>query len=159
MKFIGDLLDYAEQGYFDVIVHGCHCHNLMGAGFAKQVAERYPLAAKSDKYSTWGDRSKLGNFTHALVGKNHRFRIINGYIQYRYGPRWQKNGDIDALRSVFKHVAQLFPDCRIGYPLIGCGTAGLDWSEVSKVIDEELAGLNHALVVPGDSNVIRKSNV
>lgn len=33
MKYIiGDLLKLADDGQFDVIVHGCNCFNTMGAG-------------------------------------------------------------------------------------------------------------------------------
>jgi len=36
---------------------------------------------------------------------------------------------------------------RIGYPLIGAGLAGGDWTIISAIIDEELKGEDHALVI------------
>jgi len=33
----GDLIKLAKQGEFDVITHGCNCHNIMGAGIALQM--------------------------------------------------------------------------------------------------------------------------
>ena len=44
----GNLIDLAEQGEFDVIVHGCNCQNTMGSGIAKEIKERYPLAYRAD---------------------------------------------------------------------------------------------------------------
>ena len=38
MKTItGDLIKLAQDGVFDVIIHGCNCQNTMGAGIAKTV--------------------------------------------------------------------------------------------------------------------------
>ena len=33
----GNLLQLADDGVFDVIVHGCNCFNEMGAGISKQT--------------------------------------------------------------------------------------------------------------------------
>ena len=38
-------------------------------------------------------------------------------------------------------------DSRIGYPKIGAGLAGGDWSIIEKIIDEELQGTDHTLVI------------
>jgi O-acetyl-ADP-ribose deacetylase (regulator of RNase III) len=38
----GDLLALAKEGKFDIIVQGCNCHNVMGAGLAKQIKEEFP---------------------------------------------------------------------------------------------------------------------
>lgn len=43
-------------------------------------------------------------------------------------------------------VARDFAEDRIGYPRIGAGLAGGDWSIIGAIIDEELHGLDHTLV-------------
>ena len=56
----GDLLQLALAGHFDVIVHGCNCQCTMGAGIAKAIKLRFPLAFAADQATTAGDRGKFG---------------------------------------------------------------------------------------------------
>jgi len=37
----GNLITLAKKGEFDVIVHGCNCLNVMGAGIAKQIKKTF----------------------------------------------------------------------------------------------------------------------
>ena len=46
----GNLLNSFEKD-FNVILHGCNCFSTMGAGIAKQIAEKYPEAYRADKSS------------------------------------------------------------------------------------------------------------
>lgn len=142
----GNLLDMAVAGDFDAIVHGCNCHCTMGAGIAKQIAKRFPLAFDADKLTKYGDLSKLGTYSSALIEKKKtKFIIVNAYTQFRY---WGiRNVDYVAIRSVFNKIHKNFNGFRIGYPKIGAGLAGGDWEIISKIIDEELDGQNHTLVI------------
>lgn len=45
----GDLVQMADQGQFDCIVHGCNCFRTMGAGIARQIAQKWPEAAEADR--------------------------------------------------------------------------------------------------------------
>lgn len=45
-----------------------------------------------------------------------------------------------------RRIAREFAGCRIGYPKIGAGLAGGDWTVIRAIIEEELAGLDHMLV-------------
>lgn len=152
----GDLITLAEQGHFDVIVHGCNCFCTMGSGIARQIKDRHPDAYKADWQNTQkGDKDKLGGFTWTEISmpSGHKFIIINAYTQYRYGTKGFADVDYGAIRSVFKMIAKLYPHRRIGYPLIGCGLAGGKWEIVSDIINQELHGLNHALVRLEDIHV------
>ena len=151
MKTIkGNLVNLALCGEFDVIIHGCNCFCTMGAGIAKQIRERLPYAYTVDAVTDAGDKSKLGGYTSAITffTSGHEITVINAYTQYRYDGRKQGKIDVDydAIRSAFKKLSKEYPDKRIGYPLIGAGLAGGDWDIISKIIDEELEGLNHTLV-------------
>lgn len=142
MKVIqGNLLHLAEQGHFDVILHGCNCFNTMGAGIAKQIKQRYPSVALADAQGVRGDYDKLGTVEFVNVGK---FLIGNAYTQYRYGG---KQVDYNAIRSCFRQVSEIFKTARIGYPKIGAGLAGGDWKIISSIIDEELEGMDHTVVI------------
>ena len=138
----GDILALAQQGLFDVVIHGCNCFHVMGAGLAAQVSAQYPGAYEVDKATDRGDRGKLGTYSSFLVGDD--FRIVNAYTQYNYGGGMHV--DYEAIRQVFRTVASDFIDKRIAYPKIGAGLAGGDWSVIYKIIKEELAGLDHTLV-------------
>ena len=142
----GDLIQLAQSGAFDVIVHGCNCQNTMGAGIAKTIRATFPEAYAADRRTVKGDRGKLGTISAATVQRDgHTITVVNGYTQYH----WRGAGvlvDYAALRSVMKRVKAQFSGHRIGYPRIGAGLAGGDWDTIAQIIDEELAGEDHTLV-------------
>ena len=149
MKIVnGNLITMVKRAELDVIVHGCNCFCTMGAGIAKQIKREFPEAYKADLRTQKGDRNKLGSITFAsfIRPDNSAFWIVNAYTQFSYG----RNGvyvDYEALRECFSTIKSVFRGKRIGYPLIGCSLAGGDWNIVSKIIDEELEGEDHTLVV------------
>jgi O-acetyl-ADP-ribose deacetylase (regulator of RNase III) len=138
----GNLITLAEELEFDVIIHGCNCHCVMGAGIAKTIKERYPQAYIADcEMTIKGDRSKLGNFSCAMVyteKTDEPLLIINAYTQYN----WGKDVNYEAIRSVFKKIYKIYGGRQMGFgiPQIGCGLAGGDWEIVSEIIDEEMRG-------------------
>ena len=44
----GNLIDLAEAGEFNIIVHGCNCFETMGSGIAREIHDRYPAAFDAD---------------------------------------------------------------------------------------------------------------
>ncbi|RYG64222.1 phosphatase [bacterium] len=144
IHFTGDLLELARRGVFDVIVHGCNCQHTMGKGIAKSIREQFPTAYEADLRTPKGDRAKLGTISVAEVGP---LTIVNGYTQFHYGGGVDGEAKYDAIRSVFREVRRRFTGRRIGYPRIGAGLGGGDWKLIADIIDEELAGESHALVV------------
>jgi O-acetyl-ADP-ribose deacetylase (regulator of RNase III) len=146
-RLYGDLLQFAREGVFDVIVHGCNCQCQMGAGIAKSIKAAFPEAYEADCKTPKGDRSKLGSTSHALVkSSGASFTVVNAYTQFH----WRGNGvkvDYDAVRSCMRLVKQQFSGSRIGYPMIGAGLAGGDWDIISEIIEAELFGQDHTLVV------------
>ena len=141
----GDLLQLAQAGAFDVIVQGCNCQCRMGRGIALTIRKLYPEAYRADCETRAGDRSKLGTFTSAdIVRGGARFTIVNAYTQFEW--RGEKNADYDAIRAAMRAIVSTYGGRRIGYPRIGAGLAGGDWSLISSIIDEELAGQDHTYV-------------
>ncbi|MDW6093012.1 macro domain-containing protein [Vibrio rhizosphaerae] len=142
----GDLIKLAIQGEFDVIVHGCNCQCVMGAGIAKQIKITIPEAYNADLNTMKGDSTKLGNYSSAVVHfGEHELTVINAYTQFN----WRGNGvkvDYSAIKSIFEKIASEFDGKKIGYPLIGAGLAGGDWNVISEIIDEALTGQDHTLV-------------
>lgn len=142
----GDLIQLALDGEFDVVVHGCNCQCVMGAGIAKAIRKAFPAAFAADQATPKGDRAKLGTISLATVeAASREITVVNAYTQFHWRGR-KPLADYDAIRSSFAAVRTAFSGKRIGYPKIGAGLAGGDWSVISSIIDEELAGLQHTLV-------------
>jgi len=123
----GNLIDLAENGEFDVIVHGCNCFNTMGGGIAREIRERYPDAARMDSRTARGDINKLGTYTSLLVDmpSNHFFTIINAYTQYNMSTG-EDVFEYDAFAVIIRKLAHNYRGVRIGLPYIGMGLAGGD---------------------------------
>lgn len=128
----GDLLDMAENGEFDLIIHGCNCFNAMGAGIARQIADRYPSAQDADNKTTKGSIMKLGNFTW---GYGEGFDIINAYTQYGTSADGSDVFEYDAFALILKKVFHEFGARRIGLPYIGMGLAGGDKKRIITMIE------------------------
>lgn len=143
----GNLISLALQGQFDVIVHGCNCFCTMGAGIARAIQDEFPEAYAADLVTTKGDRNKLGDFSFATVNRDgHEITIVNGYTQFHF------HGDsvlldYDAVRRLFQKIKKVYSGKKIGYPKIGAGLAGGDWSRIAQIIDQELADEDHSLVL------------
>lgn len=148
MKIIeGDLLALARDGEFDVIVHGANCQCTMGAGIAKAIRATFPQAYEADLETEVGDREKLGTISWAKVeGDSGSLIVVNAYTQFHWRG-WGVKVDYEALRLAMREVKREFAGSRIGYPRIGAGLAGGDWAKIEAIIDEELNGEDHTLVV------------
>ena len=116
----GNLLDLAEAGEFDIVVQGCNCFNTMGGGIAREIKERYPMAALVDNETLKGDYLKLGNWTTAFTGK---FLIVNAYTQYNMS-QGTDVFEYVAFELILQKLVKQFGTKRIGFPYIGMGLAG-----------------------------------
>ena len=126
MKIIkGDLLAMGKANEFDIIVQGCNCFNTMGGGIAREIRERYPMAATVDNETLKGDYNKLGNYTTAFTGK---FLIVNAYTQYNMS-RGTDVFEYTAFQLILEKLIHAYGTKRIGLPYIGQGLAGgnPDW--------------------------------
>lgn len=143
----GDLIKLAKSGEFDLIVHGCNCWHNFGAGIAKQIKAEFPSTYEADLKTKKGDISKLGSYSFArqFVG-DKTFIVVNAYTQFNYS-RKEPQADYVAIANVFNRIGRDFKGMRIGYPKIGAGLAGGNWGFISEIIDTELHGEDHTLVI------------
>lgn len=126
----GDLLQLTLQQRFDVIIHGCNCCNVMGAGIAKKIVKIWPEVEKVDKATNLGDKSKLGTFTSVSTPCG---TIVNAYTQYRPGA----NFDYTAFKDVLTAIEKKFgSQVSYGLPLIGCGIGGGDEVKMLHILRE-----------------------
>lgn len=142
----GDLIELALAGEFDLIVHGCNCMCTMGAGIAKTIKSTFPAAYTADKETIKGDESKLGDISIATVAlPTGNLIIVNAYTQFDYKGRGLK-ANYNAIRQAFRKVKERYTGLRIGFPAIGAGLAGGDWSIIATIIEEELKGEDFTFV-------------
>lgn len=153
-KVNGDLLSLSEG----ILVHGCNTQGIMGAGFARSLRERYSDAYKAYR-STFsriglhlGQLVLIGGIPSTLLepplGEGlveyrspmlpERLIIANAMTQDRLA---QKPGEVvvsyPAIEEAFvkvRHLAEV-TGLDVHFPLIGCGLAGGDWNEVSRLIE------------------------
>ena len=119
-----------------VLIQGCNCFHTMGAGVAKIIKDKYPMAYEADLETKKGDRNKLG--TYSLVDvrdvkDSNTIYIVNLYSQFTY---WDKNDmfDINAFEKGMNSIINDFITKRdkknkknipikFSFPAIGLGLA------------------------------------
>lgn len=151
----GDLIRLSLEGKFDVVVHGCNCFCIMGAGIAPQMAKAFgadKFEMEADEYR--GDINKLGTIDYEIKyledgkivnypdenGKwvTNQITVVNAYSQYGFGNN-HVDGikiplDYHALILCFKKINHIFSGKKVGFPKIGCGLAGGDWNTVKDLM-------------------------
>lgn len=142
----GDLIELADKGEFDVIIHGCNCFCTMGKGIAKSIKHAFPLAFAVDNLTNKGDISKLGTYSSVTIETPFgELEVVNAYTQFDYRGSGV-NVDYAAIELVFSKIKRDFSGKRIGYPLIGAGLARGDWEVIKDIINKQLEGEDHTLV-------------
>jgi ribA/ribD-fused uncharacterized protein len=149
----GDLIQLANNYFFDIIIHGCNCFNTMGAGIALSIKKEFPEAYKADLETIKGDKNKLGTFTSIYIPK-YLLTIINAYTQYNWGGKGIQC-DYKAIDQVFKKIYDKYgkQNKKFGIPLIGCGLAGGDYKQVLSIIEKNMPNENITLVIFGFSEI------
>lgn len=128
----GNLLDLAENGEFDVVVHGANCFNTMNGGIAREIRTRYPHVAAIDAQTKPGDYTKLGNWT---VGRaTDDFVIINAYTQYGMSTG-EDVFEYAAFELICQKLVHVYGHLRIGIPYIGMGLANGNKEIILDMID------------------------
>lgn len=129
----GNLLEMGKNNQVDIIVHGCNCFNVMGAGIAAQIAQQFPDAKLADDETVRGDAGKLGTYT---IGMGGRLVILNAYTQYSTSKNGEDVFEYTAFERVLTKIAHRFGKWRIGLPMIGMGLAGGDKVRILTMMEE-----------------------
>lgn len=133
-----------------ILIHGCNCFHVMGAGVAKVISSKYPCALEADKRTSYGDVSKLGTFSYCTV--DTFLTIYNLYTQFNYG-----RGSLFEVRYLSKALTSLLdgvgPNTLVISPLIGTGRGKGVWSEIEpvfKIFNDSLPETSDLLLVDYD---------
>lgn len=139
----GDVLQAKEK----YIAHQVNCLGVMGAGLARQVANRYPHVNEIYRQvcvDNTDKQSLLGKIQIAPCDVDdvslEKQCIINVFGQLNTGVD-QCQTDYDALKDAFTLVNELKVDIAIPY-LFGCGLAGGDWTIVTEIIESTCPDIN-----------------
>lgn len=148
----GDITTAFDHGC-NIIIHGCNCLGIMGAGVAKALADKWPQVHDADingglfgadgvvPYIPINSRERLGYHTTAIVDDSEWepwicCAVINLYTQY--GIRSPLNPVViewDALErglcGLFMHISGE----SVAMPEIGCGLAGGDVEDFYAILD------------------------
>ena len=122
----------------------------MGAGIAKQIADRYPSALEADCYAHHRQENKLGEYSYTFVNvgdgneyphqqfglNQRRCEIYNLYTQKNVGRG--KQVSYDALYDAFQKLrTECDGNTVLGLPYgISCGLAGGSWNIVNSMIQD-----------------------
>ena len=141
----GNLIDLAEQGQFDIIVHGCNCQNTMGSGIAKEIRERYPEAFEADtrmdqEFGANYRYLKLGNYSEVKVyAKVGKFSIVNAYTQFyfnRQGQEFKDHFEYDSFKMILQKLYHFYGNYDFGFPRIGQGLAGGNPDRINQMLED-----------------------
>lgn len=130
----GDLIAMGKNNEVDIVLHGCNCFCIMGAGIAAQISEHFPDARLADDETLRGDAGKLGSYT---IGMHGRLTILNVYTQYRTAASQGEDVfEYHAFQRALDKIAIRFGRWRFGLPLIGMGLAGGDPERILPMIEQ-----------------------
>lgn len=144
----GDLFEIIKNGQHDAIIHGCNCFHTMGAGFAKEIANRYPEAVQADLKTEYGSVNKLGSWSSALVDNDHII-VFNAYTQYKisYSKDVFEYSAFDLILRKFR-ISQEETGRKRQFimPMIGAGLAGGNWPLIENIVKKHARVLNITVV-------------
>lgn len=138
---IGNAIEKAFSGEFDVIVQGCNCFSTQKKGFAILMSQTF-LTDKFPMENSEEHLNKLGCIDYQIksIGDGKEIIVCNMYTQYHWAnpSRYGIPLDYDALRLCFRKLNKAFKNQKVIVPgLIGCGNAKGKPSIVKQIINEE----------------------
>lgn len=136
IKYVkGDVLASDEPR----IAHGVNCSGGFKSGFAKAVADKYPIV--KERYSSLFEAGgwSLGHTQLVEVDDGSGRLIANCGTQQRYGrPTEGPFVSYPAVREVIKKLVKTWPE-GFAMPKMGAGLAGGNWDIIAQIIEEESA--------------------
>lgn len=127
------------------IAQGVNCQNVMGAGVAKAIYEKYPDVKKQYHefyYIAYSKQSLLGKSNAVRTDKKV---IFNCFTQFDFGNAYKNKKryvNYSAIVKCFEYLMYYIEEDEIlAIPKIGCGLAGGDWDFVEQLINDTVGNI------------------
>lgn len=136
IEFIrGDLFEQPAQ----IRINTVNCVGVMGAGVALAFKQRYP-----EMYRDYVRACRRGDIR---PGEIHVWRPLgeDWIINFPTKRDWREPSRIDDIGAgldALKRYLQPLGPVTVALPALGCGHGGLDWTQVSQLIESKLSGLD-----------------
>lgn len=126
-----DIFEHTE-GVTTVIAHGVNVRGLMGAGFAKLIADRYPHVRQ--RYSLACACEMLAPGQAQILKAERGVLVANIASQERPGRDARESWLRSGLESMYLQLEQNPNIYNVKLPLIGAGIGGLDPVRAADII-------------------------
>ena len=125
----------------DALVNPVNCVGVMGAGLAKQFAERWPEIVEGYTAICADGTLRIGG--NAIMRRNDGKRVILFPTKQHWRDK-SRLGDISTGLHNLKPILATFRPFigSIAVPALGCGLGGLRWSDVKPLIQTHLGPLD-----------------
>lgn len=127
-----DIFSVPKDGAVTVIGHGVNVRGVMGAGFARLIATKYP-GVKAEYMQACSDASLTPGLTQ-IIPVSPSLAIANIASQENPGADATEDNLRDALRNLYAMTAVVGVPVHVRLPLIGAGIGGLDPITVAGII-------------------------
>lgn len=147
---VKDRISGDQSGSTVIIPHVCNNINLFGAGFARQISDRFPSV--KENFHLLGKTAKLGQTQNILVAENKKYgyqlyisnmisqngiKDINNQRPLNYEALFRCMNDI---KNFIHKIKSRFREDRLSVeihaPKFGSGLAGGDWNFISLMIED-----------------------
>lgn len=125
-----------QQG---VILHGCNTKGVMGFGQSLALRSAFPMIFPPYRsycqIANKMGRNILGRVIEVQIEDKDLY-VLSGLTQKDYGVDGKVYADIHAIERVVNHAADFASFLKIPLYMtrIGCGFGGLNWEDVSKIV-------------------------
>lgn len=123
-----------------ILAHGCNAKGVMGAGFAKQIKNRFPDCFKEYRNRILSPYAPDDGWTGKYIdwrAEDDSIEIFNCITQELPGPYARVEYIEQCLEAIYSDLMDDYQACIPVYmPRIGCGIGGLDYVTDVKPIFE-----------------------
>ncbi|MFZ3212298.1 MAG: macro domain-containing protein [Terriglobales bacterium] len=135
------------QANVDALVNTVNCVGIMGKGIALQFRQAFP-----DNYRKYQEACRAGVVQpgRMFVVETEKFVGPKYIINFPTKRHWRGKSRLSDIReglSALAKVIQTLQIRSIAVPPLGCGSGGLDWGEVSRLIQRQLSELPNVQVL------------
>lgn len=136
IQYIKDSSLFASEA--DAIVNTVNCKGVMGKGLAFQFKKRYPKMFEEYKEKCSKGEIRPG-ILHIFQADDH---II---INFPTKDDWRKKSKVKYIKDGLSYFQKHYKEWGIksvAFPQLGCGTGGLQWKTVKKIMKKYLANID-----------------